>query len=241
MTTLARLAAIPDLAALVWTARATPHRAPGHKTHTKITGSPMPPEVAAWDMLRPDESGLLHELTQAVRVVVEDMRAADVWEPEPADRPTWASECGFLVATAHHWQCDPFAHEFVRDATKTVHRALSRWVGEQPPPALACTRCGNPVHRGRHTADGEAQTLACSGCGRIWHPADLAHEATMRTPQPLPVIADMLGRSERTLQRWVNAGLIQPVTDHQPTPRDPALYLPAEVAPLAAMVRGETG
>lgn len=231
-TLIDKMRAIPELAALVETAAATPYRPPGARRHGKITGSPMPAEVAAWDMLSTD--GLLFELQQAVRMV---------WEQQSPRRPlsnppTFAGECSWLIATEDEWRPDPLMHEWVRDSVGKVWRDLSRWVGETPPPRMACLKCRGDVQRDDYSAtgDGEAR-IACTECGAIWTRHDLAKEATMHTPASLPDIAALLERTPRTLQRWADAGLVRPVSTHEPSHKNPALYLPADVARIAGMVK----
>ena len=102
--------------------------------------------------------------------------------------------------------------------------------------------CGRHGERGRGrrrcgAADGDGQQLACSGCGHIWHPKDIAHQAMLRTPLPLPDLAAQLGLTERTLQRWAAANLIRPTTTHTPSPKHPALYLPADAHRIATMIK----
>jgi hypothetical protein len=242
VTTLDKLRAIPDLAALVYLSADTPHRPPGRSKHGKLTNSPMPPSVSAWDMLRPDEHGLMEPLIQAAERIRETMT-----NPPDMPTPTWVIVCSDIITHHEHWNADP-SHTHTTDntcdcltcavtnTTRTTHRDLSRWVGEQPPRPLRCTKCRGHVHRDRYGADGST-AVACSDCGHQWHPKDLAHEATMATPAPLPAIASLLGLTERTLQRWVSAGLAHPTTDHTPTPRQPAMYLPQDLARLATMIR----
>lgn len=235
--TIEMLRCIPDLAALAYVSRATPHRTEGGRRSAR-TGSPIPAEVACLDMLRPDEHGLLAVLSAAVRVVVEEMRASDVYEPTPNAEPTWASECGYLIAQSAWWQADDFAGGWVAKSTSKVHRALSLWVGQPPPPRLICPRC-----RGRITEDrasdhpDAAGVLACGDCGHVWHAKDVAHEAVMGTPMSLTDIAPMVGVTDRTLRRWAEAGILVAVSEHEPSPRLPALYLPGDVKRLAEVVK----
>lgn len=244
MTTLDKLAQIPDLAALAYVSRDTPHRPEGGRRRAR-TGSPMPAEVACLDMLRPDEHGLLAVLSEAVRVVVEEMRAASVYEPTPDAEPTWAGECGYLIAQCSWWQSDPFCREWIAGdgtrekpgAVNRVHGELARWIGQPPAQRLACPICRGRLNRDSYGATGDGQQLACSECGHIWHSKDIAHEAVKRTPMSLPDIATMLDLTERTLQRWASAGILQPVTDHEPSPKAPALYLPEDATRAANMIR----
>lgn len=231
-TIIEKLKSIPELAALVEAAAATPYRPPGARRHGKLTSSPMPPEVAAWDMLSTD--GLLFELQQAVRMV---------WEQQAQRRPlsnppTFAGECGWLIATEDEWRPDPLMHEWVRDSVGKVHRDLSRWIGETPPARIECTKCRGEVQRDDYSATGDGEErMACTDCGTVWTRHDLAHAATMHTPASLPDIATLIERTPRTLQRWADAGLVRPVSTHEPSPNNPALYLPADVARIAGMVR----
>lgn len=236
LRTLAELRRIPDLAALVMQADDAPVRvATGKARRTKAAASPMPTTMAARDMIA---TGLA-TLSGAVRVVAEQQRqSSDTW-PDLADPPTISSECAYLATAAEVWSDDDFCLRWVTDAVRQVHSSLSRWSGEQPPrpPRYTCPQCRGRLHCDRYAADGEGKQLACSDCGHIWHPEDIAHQAALNTPLPLPELAAQLGRTERTLQRWAAANLITPVTTHTPSPKHPALYLPADAHRIAAMVK----
>ena len=239
MNTLDKLKQIPDLAAQVQMSPATPYRvpavqrAPGGKSLRqggKVSSGPVPASILAEDML--STTGLLFELTQAVRMV---------WEQQDAPRTllaedvSFAGECEWLISTAEFWQADPVLAEWVRDTANRVHRQLARWVGEVAPSRLVCPTCGGRVALDDYTATGEGtKQAACSACGVIWHPEDIATDVVLYTPARLPVIAELLGIGLRTLQRWAKSGDLPPVTSHTPAPNTPHLYLPAKAKQLAA-------
>ena len=249
-TTVERLREIPDLAAQAYTSRDTPHRggrgagrasaAPGPRvsssapipTHLrkrgggKLAGSPIPAEVACWDLLRDDEHGLIQELIEACEAIRGDME-------QPPDLPasTWAAVCSDLLGLSDWWQSDDLLHDWVSSSVTHVHSSLSRWVGDPRQVRLTCTRCGGrlAVERAGDSPNAAA-AVVCGDCGHVWHAATVAHEATMRTPLPVTEIAERLGVPLRTVQRY--ASLIQPETDHEPSPKRPALYLPGKFEPL---------
>ena len=236
LRTVAQLRRIPDLAALVEQAEGRPVRqATGRSRRTKAASTPLPATTSVRDML----TTALAELSEAVRVVAEEQRATtDTW-PDLADPPTIATECGYLAAAADIWADDDFCRRWVAGTARKIHEALSRWTGEQAPtpPRYTCPHCQGRLHRDSYAADGDGQQLACSGCGHIWHPKDIAHQAMLRTPLPLPDLAAQLGLTARTLQRWAAANLIRPTTTHTPSPKHPALYLPADAHRIATMGR----
>jgi len=256
--TIERLREIPDLAMQVYASRDTPHR-PGRPTTASVTTqgprvssgcpqyinprkrtatpaihAPIPASVIAWDMLRTDEHGRELEYLIEACVAVRD----DMAEAPDMPSPRWADVCADLIALREWWESDDVLLDFVGDAAGRAHRALRRWVGESLPPRLTCPRCSGRLHRDRYAAtDDVAEQLACADCGQIIGPKEVAHRARMRTPAALPEIAGMVGVTERTLRRWAEAGVLHPVTDHEPSPRRPALYLPADALALTAAIR----
>lgn len=232
--TLAKLALIPVLAALVTD---TPHREQRQKLGKpgKLTASPMPAAIQARDLL----DDVVRLMAEAVRVTREDMTRAQYDEyPDLEADPSIPSDCAWLDATEPVWNADPLTREWVTSNTNQAHRMLALWCNELPPPAqrYACRKCGGRLHRDRF-ADVQGQQLGCTDCGAIYHPADVVHLAIDATPVDLPTLASMLSMTERTLQRWVAAGLVTPVSTHAPSPRRPALFLPADAARVRAVVR----
>jgi len=229
--TLAKLALIPVLAALVTDA---PHREPCRAKPGKLVGSPMPNAVRAHDLLGDVE----RLMAEALRVVVEEMRGRDQWEPEPTDPPTLEADADFLAATLAVWNAEPFTREWVTSNVDQAHRALATWVNELParPPAYRCKACGGKLHRDRF-ADVQGQQLGCEDCGKVYHPADVVHLGEMSTPEDLPALAERFGIARSTLFRWASAGLLHPVSDHAPSPKYPALFLPSDVARVKGVVR----
>ena len=239
-TTVDRLREIPDLAAQVYVSRDTPHR-PGRPTST-ATGtakpghvkphkgsqrsaaeSPLPATVAAYDTLTGCELEYLLEACVAVR--------DDMDTPPDMPAPRWAEVCADLIGLREWWESDDVLLDFVGDAAGKAHRALRRWVGVALPPRLTCPKCGGrlAVERAGDNPNASA-VLVCGDCGHVWHAATIAHEATMRIPAPLTDIAVMLGIPLRTVQRW--ASVVRAETDHDPSPKRPALYLPEKFEPL---------
>ena len=226
-----QIAAIPDLITHVVAAHDTPAR--DHSSRRASNrGSAMPPTVACHAML----ADMQRLLAEAVRVAAEEMRDGQQWEPEPPEPPTWAADCGWLLheRVQPWWQSDGAAEDMVSSNIGTIHVTLSRWIGERTTPrAYRCPQCGGAMLVDRYLDD-DGQQLGCTNCGHIEGAEDVAREAVMRTPMPLPKIAAMLGVTERTLQRW--ASLVEPVSTHKPSPHRPALYRPGEFARINLMV-----
>lgn len=249
--TIGRLREIPDLATQVYVSRDTPHR-PGRPTTASVTTqgprvssgcpqyinprkrtatpaihAPIPASVIAWDMLRTDEHGReLEYLIEACVAVRDDMDA-----PPVMPSPRWADVCADLIVLREWWESDDVLLDWVGDAAGKAHLALSRWVGTSRPPRLACPKCDGKMHEiGYGDAIESGTNLRCSDCGAILGAKDIAHEAVMRTPAPLTDIATMLAIPLRTVQRW--ATVIEAATDHEPSPKRPALYLPEKFEPL---------
>lgn len=233
--TLAKLALIPTLAALVTD---TPHREQRQKLGKpgKLIASPMPNAIRARDLL----ADITRLLGEAVRVTCEDMTADQLGDHPLTEQPTIAGDSAWLTETEPIWNRDPLTREWVTSNVNQAHRALAVWCNELPtqPPVYRCLAdgCAGRLHRDRY-ADVEGQQYACEDCGKIYHPADIAHLAVWATPVDLPTLAAMLSMTERTLQRWVVVGLVTPFTRHTPSPRRPALFLPTEAARVRAVVR----
>lgn len=230
--TLAKLALIPVLANLVTD---TPHREPCRTKPGKLSASPMPNGVRAADLL----GDVVRLVGEAVRVTREDMTRAQYDEyPDLDADPSIPADCAWLDATEPVWNADPLTREWVTSNTNQAHRMLALWVNELPqrPPHYTCRKCGGRLHRDRF-ADVQGQQLGCADCGAIYHPADVVHMADMATPATLDDIAAMLDLPRSTLFRWASAGLLTAVTDHAPSPKYPALFLPSDVARVKGMVR----
>lgn len=233
--TLEQLREIPTLAALVAASANAPARQSAARSGGKLVGSPMPADVAAGDLLR----DVRQALAGAVRMVTEERRARDMWEPEPPEPATILADCGYLAITVETWGPDPFARQWVKDAARTSHNRLAAWAGESrpKPPKYLCPACEGTLHRDTYSATGDHQSLGCEDCGRIIHPKEVAHLAKMQTPTPLVEIAAMLGITERHARRWITAGLAQPVSTHTPTRGKPDLYKPADLARIQRMTK----
>ena len=236
MSTADQLAQIPQLVVDVLAAHDTPARDHCSRRSASRTGSPMPASVACHDML----TSMQTLLGEAVRVAAEEMRDGQQWEPEPPEPPSWAADCGWLLheRVMPWWQSDAVAEGIVSSNVQRIHATLSRWVGDRTRPrAYRCPACGGAMLRDRYLDEGEQ--LGCMSCGHMETGEDVAREAVMGTPMPLPRIAQIIGVPERTLRRW--ASLVEPVTGHEPSPHKPALYRPAEFVRIKLVVRDESG
>ena len=232
MSTADQLAQIPQLVVDVLAAHDTPARDHCSRRSASRTGSPMPASVACHDML----TSMQTLLGEAVRVAAEEMRDGQQWEPEPPEPPTWAADCGWLLheRVMPWWQSGKAAEDMVSSNVERIHTTLSRWVGDRTRPrAYRCPQCGGAMLRDRYLDEGEQ--LGCATCGHLETGDDVAHKAVIGTPMALPKIAAMLGVTARTVQLW--AGLVEPVSTHEPSPWRPALYRPEDIVRIRDMIR----
>ena len=212
------LARIPDLAAEVWLTRDAPNPGGDSGRHTRTPPTSKPPlSIAAFEALRevdPDGTSEtpLWDLTQAVRVAWDEIRDAGLDTdslPRPAERPSYASEAGWLLKTVDTWElaADLVAINLIDWLVGKCYGELSRLAREPQPLTLRCLvyGCG-----GRISVDDSGRADECEN----GHPID-RHEAVRRArhalPMSLPEIAVDLGVTDRTLQRWANSGMIHHV------------------------------
>ena len=226
MRTLDKLAEIPSLAALVAMSADAPHRSAAVRSGAR-TGSPMPPQVTAWDLLRSDAAWApIGVLIEACLTVHDDM----VDDPRRPDMPspTFDATCAWLAdpIVVAYWRSDDVLSDWVASAASQAYISLSSWMGDHHE-KLVCRHCRGRlevIEAGEH---GEHEVI-CSDCRHVWTSAEVAHLAMMLTPATLPEIAAMLDVTERTARRWARAFSIEPVSTHAESPRRPALYLPSD-------------
>lgn len=205
LTTLDQLARIPTLAAEVFLTWGHPN--PSGQANNARGGSPAPKapaDLAAWDALRPDEGGLLFELTQAIRAVWEDQREA-VTLPDLDNPPTWTGECRWLTETASVWQADQWLLEYVTDQVQLVHRELDRTARTPPPLHPTCPRCRFPVH-----LDKSGAFYRCEAGHVVDHHAEIERMGRIQE-MTATELAQHFGVTDRTLRRWRAASLVVPV------------------------------
>ena len=165
--TLAAIAALPRLAA-----QAAPrhtgrggHSASGVRT---APGSKPPPgvDLDAIDVSHGRQHpALLERLAQCVRVVLEERRRVDLWQPEPTteEEVSWASECRWLLATADWWTADPWCLEWVTTEVQHVRGKLSALLDRMVDPRT-CDVCG--VRLEAYTTD-TLMVATCPECERV--------------------------------------------------------------------------
>ena len=200
-----QLRRIPELAVEVLLTAGHPN--PSGQANDVRGGSPAPKapaDLGAWDVLRPDESGLLFELTQAIRAVWEERRDIDDL-PDLANPPTWAGECGWLIATASVWEADEWLLEYVTDQVHAVHRELDRAARTPPPLHPRCPRCHLPVH-----LDKSGAFYRCEGDHVVDHHAEIERMGRIQE-MTAAELSQHFGVTDRTLRRWRAANLVLPV------------------------------
>lgn len=204
LTTIDQLRELPALAAERWDTIGHPNPSersarPGGR------GDPAAPaDLAAFDTLRTDEKGWLFRLAQCVRTVLETMRDADYWDaPEVAEKPTWASECDWLIATADWWQDDQWCIEYVADEVSLTWGHLRREVRTPQPHRLVCPDC-------LASATVDNGWLTCTE-GHEQRVDKLADRMQDRPAVATTEIAAEFGVSPDRIYKWHERGRIKPV------------------------------
>ena len=223
----AALVNLPDM--LDDLARCLTERDPNSGGHTgKISGSPAPLRLEVlhltdtrrkpgWEGEDPrlqqlaDRYGAAATLESWTRVVVEELAEP----PEMAEYATVRSECSVLLEVWGWITDQQWADELAQDVL-TLHGRVRAALGIRPEYQPRCRYCRSPVRpveaetHGRTTWEACAFGL-CSGCGATY-PKGAALDALgqVQDPQPLKVIAEMVGIPVKTLHRWVLDGVITP-------------------------------
>lgn len=163
--TLTALAALPRLAAAS-VPRKTAGRGGGDGIRTAPTSTPPPGvDLDAIDVSHGKQHPhLLARLSQCVRVVVEEHPVSYVL-PLLAEEAevSWASECGWLVATADWWQTDEWCTQWIGAEVEGIHRTLWR-LTEAQVDRLACSVCG--VRLDAYTTDA-LMVATCPSCEAV--------------------------------------------------------------------------
>lgn len=193
---------IPDLAVevlLTWGAK-NPTEAP--LVAAKREYPQAPADLEALDCLRSDELGLLFRLTQCVRATAETLRDDGLPWPEIKNPPTWTGECAWLLGTADTWRHDLWLFEYVTEEVDAVWQDLAQAARLPRSQKLICPQegCSERVHH-----EG-GQAWRCEA----GHPISLDAEARQAVPIPLKDAAKQIGKTRRTLQRWIEAGKLKP-------------------------------
>lgn len=234
MGPLAQLRVIPDLAAEVFATWGHPNPSGAALVRSRPVDPPAPTDLDTLDALRLDPHGLLFELTQAVRATAEHLR--DTGRPWPAltNPPTWASECGWLAATADVWGTDLWLNRFTVGAVDRVHAELSR-IAREHVPHVPCLVYGCPGQMEAWDQSADGGWLWVTECEHGHH-VD-RHEIVRRAQDLQPLtLADMsarVGIPVKTLHRWVKRRILHPVPGVRPR-----RYRVSDVQVLAVAIRG---
>ena len=198
--TVQQLHELPDLAAECFATWGHPNPSDRPVVAVKRIHPKAPADLDTLDALRADKLGLLHRLAQCVRAVVEDMHEHP---GDLTDTPTWASECGWLIAHANNWRGDAFLADWIGSEVRSIHRELCRVARVHPPLKLQCPRCQAPVH----LAPG-GQYYRCENEHIIDHWAEVKRmgQLVMMTYSEL---ADVTGVAEATIRKWASRKLIR--------------------------------
>lgn len=185
-----------------------------------------------------EHPSLLAQLGRCVRNVCEQYDRRLLPDLLPEGLETWQSETAWLIETQPVWdpaptdddpEPDRWCYHWINTHTESIERQLTRKAEAATPETIptACDACGHPL---TVTETALLQIAECPECERV---------AGMREieGQPIPILAPLVGRPARALQRWAVAGLLKPVSRHKPTKARPALYRLADVQRLARMIR----
>ena len=202
----AMLGELPTLAAEVFLTWGHPNPSGQRNDSTRGSSTPrVPMDLTAWDALRPDEHGLLFELTQCVRLVTEEMRDEGEQWPDLANPPTWTGECAWLLGTEPWWG-ERLWRDDLDHAITRVWADLARAARTPPPLHLACPRagCGWPVH-----PKAEGAYYQCEAGHIIDHHAEIRRMGQIQE-MTSGELAEHMGVTKRTLRRWRESGALAP-------------------------------
>lgn len=159
-----QLRRLPDLAAQAAMSDQTPPARRGRR----VGMGRLPQGVGAvlTDMDRGREHpALLGKLAQCVRVAFEEIHRGGGATPPLAERPTWSSECTWMLVTIAHWWADDWAREWITGDLDGIERKLERLVGASRAPdedvPTACPRCGAELDVWRTEVIAAAECPAC--------------------------------------------------------------------------------
>lgn len=145
--------------------------------------------------------GVLPTLTSWVRLCDSEQWDAGIVHQPPADEPTVAGECGWLLSHVEWIILQGWSDEIVADVRK-IRADVRRAIGEHDPIPLDCMRCGNPVEKVVINGDEDAAYWRCEACNAQWSRLELHHLELAQRPKTLPQLAQITEISVRTLQSW---------------------------------------
>jgi excisionase family DNA binding protein len=153
--------------------------------------------------------GVLPTLVSWTRLVDGELWDEGVEHEPPADGPTVASECAFLLAHVAWVDEQQWANE-IEDDTAAMLRDMRKAVGELEvkKARLTCLQpgCGWDVEE-----EAGREVFRCTGCGRKWGRIELHNMAERKKPKTVKQIATLLGVSVRTIRYAIADGKLRPI------------------------------
>ncbi len=145
-------------------------------------GSPSPAGVLARVDAGREHPHLLARLEQCTTAVRQEM-PADTFEraPDRSDRPTWATESAWLVATMGWWQADDWCCEWISGEVKSIRYALIGLI-EANAHYRTCGVCGAPIEAYR---TGDYALAECPQCERVVGMQEVGYEERIKAARNL--------------------------------------------------------
>ena len=151
------------------------------------------------DLDRQGSADQLTRLSQCVRVVGEECDA-ETWRsfPDRAERATWASEVGWLLATANWWTTDDWCSEWITTEVEQIRGVLIERIDRA---TGRCALCGETI---TSYATEVLDVAECRRCDRV---------VSMRERQALTTAeaARRLGISESAVRSRIQRGDLRKV------------------------------
>lgn len=214
------LRALPDLCAQL----DPTERTPGPKMHG-TPGSRPPLRLDVIDLLDTrrkrefdwldisaggdDRHGVLPSLEWWTRWVHADRADADLHQPELADTPTIATECGYLASVWDYVGAQDYAGE-IRSDIKHLLAVVQHALGIRREYTPACRRCRNALSKTYGPEGDGTFWYECPWCGKVEDLNSGLRDLGRVQLATLAEISDLLDIPVKTLHRWHKDGLLKP-------------------------------